>query len=142
PTGCFLHPWRRNCPLTAYHDVHKLRAGCPERRSGEPPMTFRESTATEETPTVTAWSAAASPQAKRRTASIARRGPGAAGGVGVVEDDADGPVEMEETPALSAEALRPSAPDAEDPVRIYLKEIGKVSLLTASQEVEIGRRIE
>ena len=49
---------------------------------------------------------------------------------------------MEETPALSAEALRPSAPDAEDPVRIYLKEIGKVSLLTAAQEVEIGRRIE
>jgi RNA polymerase primary sigma factor len=101
-------------------------------------MTFRESSAPEETATVTPWSA--SPQAKRRTASVARRASG--GGVGVAEEDADGPVEMEETPALSAEALRPSAPDAEDPVRIYLKEIGKVSLLTASQEVEIGRRIE
>src|SRR5919201_3703040 len=30
----------------------------------------------------------------------------------------------------------------EDPVRLYLKEIGKVPLLTAKQEVEIGRRIE
>src|SRR5215831_16210446 len=30
----------------------------------------------------------------------------------------------------------------EDPVRLYLKEIGKVPLLTARQEVEIGRRIE
>jgi RNA polymerase primary sigma factor len=30
----------------------------------------------------------------------------------------------------------------EDPVRLYLKEIGKVPLLTAEQEVQIGRRIE
>jgi RNA polymerase primary sigma factor len=58
-----------------------------------------------------------------------------------VEDETEGP-ELEETPALSEEALRPSAPDAEDPVRIYLKEIGKVPLLTAEQEVAIGRRIE
>jgi len=29
-----------------------------------------------------------------------------------------------------------------DPVRMYLKEIGKVPLLTAAQEVQIGRRIE
>src|SRR4030095_13557009 len=34
------------------------------------------------------------------------------------------------------------APKGEDPVRLYLKEIGKVPLLTARQEVEIGRRIE
>src|ERR671936_856774 len=30
----------------------------------------------------------------------------------------------------------------EDPVRLYLKEIGKVPLLNAQQEVKIGRRIE
>ncbi len=30
----------------------------------------------------------------------------------------------------------------EDPVRLYLKEIGKVPLLRSAQEVEIGRRIE
>jgi len=35
-----------------------------------------------------------------------------------------------------------AAPRGEDPVRLYLKEIGKVHLLTAAQEVQIGRRIE
>jgi RNA polymerase primary sigma factor len=29
-----------------------------------------------------------------------------------------------------------------DPVRMYLKEIGKVPLLTAAQEVDLARRIE
>ena len=54
----------------------------------------------------------------------------------------DTAVEMDETPALSEEALRPSSSPAEDPVRLYLKEIGKVSLLKAEEEVAIGRRIE
>ena len=50
--------------------------------------------------------------------------------------------ETEETPRpVAVEAASPS-PKGEDPVRLYLKEIGKVSLLTAAQEVEIGRRIE
>src|SRR5213593_147608 len=35
-----------------------------------------------------------------------------------------------------------AAPRGEDPVRLYLKEIGKVHLLTSAQEVQIGRRIE
>jgi RNA polymerase primary sigma factor len=54
----------------------------------------------------------------------------------------DSAVELDETPALSEEALRPSASPAEDPVRLYLKEIGKVSLLKAEEEVTIGQRIE
>src|SRR5260370_35295254 len=36
----------------------------------------------------------------------------------------------------------PAASRGEDPVRLYLKETGKVPLLTTAQEVEIGRRIE
>src|SRR5438876_1327131 len=49
--------------------------------------------------------------------------------------------EAEETPR--PEPLEAGAsPRGEDPVRLYLKEIGKVPLLTAAQEVEIGRRIE
>jgi RNA polymerase primary sigma factor len=56
--------------------------------------------------------------------------------------EAEAPADLEELPALPEEALRPSAPEGEDPVRIYLKEIGKVPLLTADQEVAIGRRIE
>src|SRR5216684_1388903 len=60
----------------------------------------------------------------------------------IEEDEAERPVILEETPALSEEALRPGATTGEDPVRLYLKEIGKVRLLTAEQEVAIGRRIE
>jgi len=59
------------------------------------------------------------------------------GGQVVVEDDAD------ETPRATAEdTYAPALTKGEDPVRLYLKEIGKVPLLTAAQEVQIGRRIE
>src|SRR3989441_8056338 len=51
--------------------------------------------------------------------------------------------EVEESPqAVAEEADARFAPKGEDPVRLYLKEIGKVPLLTAAQEVQIGRRIE
>src|SRR5437667_225736 len=49
--------------------------------------------------------------------------------------------EAEETPR-PAPLEAGAAPRGEDPVRLYLKEIGKVPLLTAAQEVQIGRRIE
>jgi RNA polymerase primary sigma factor len=48
----------------------------------------------------------------------------------------------EELPPVSEEVLTPLPAKGEDPVRLYLKEIGKVPLLTAQQEVQIGRRIE
>ena len=48
----------------------------------------------------------------------------------------------EATQPVPEEALAPLPERGEDPVRLYLKEIGKVPLLTARQEVEIGRRIE
>ncbi len=59
-----------------------------------------------------------------------------------------------ELPApLAAEGVEPDLEEAEpepvaaadrteDPVRLYFQEMGKVRLLTARQEVEIGRRIE
>src|SRR2546430_5268360 len=49
--------------------------------------------------------------------------------------------EAEETPR-PAHLEAGAAPRGEDPVRFYLKEMGKVPLLTAAQEVQIGRRIE
>src|SRR5712664_1396685 len=52
------------------------------------------------------------------------------------EDEAETPEPVPE------EAFTPLPARGEDPVRLYLKEIGKVPLLTARQEVEIGRRIE
>src|SRR3989449_3643317 len=62
-------------------------------------------------------------------------------------DEREAPIlvddEAEETPRATAEDTHGSYPTkGEDPVRLYLKEIGKVSLLTAAQEVQIGRRIE
>ena len=51
--------------------------------------------------------------------------------------------EPEEAPSrVPEESLTTYSSKGEDPVRLYLKEIGKVPLLTARQEVEIGRRIE
>jgi RNA polymerase primary sigma factor len=63
------------------------------------------------------------------------------------DDEAEAPVladeEAEETPrAAPEESFTPLPSKGEDPVRLYLKEIGKVPLLTADQEVQIGRRIE
>lgn len=52
----------------------------------------------------------------------------------VAEEEAEEQPVREELTALPARG--------EDPVRLYLKEIGKVPLLTAEQEVKIGRRIE
>jgi RNA polymerase primary sigma factor len=57
------------------------------------------------------------------------------------------PVGHDDAPAaLEAEPPEPvevaEAPAVEDPVRRYLNEIGKASLLTAAAEVEIGKRIE
>src|SRR5881409_4249747 len=64
---------------------------------------------------------------------------------GLIADEPETPgalgEEAEETPR--PEPLEAGAsPRGEDPVRLYLKEIGKVPLLTAAQEVQIGRRIE
>jgi len=53
----------------------------------------------------------------------------------VIHDD-------DEVQPVPEEALTPLPAKGEDPVRLYLKEIGKVPLLTAQQEVQIGRRIE
>ncbi|MEL6980949.1 MAG: sigma-70 factor domain-containing protein, partial [Actinomycetota bacterium] len=45
-------------------------------------------------------------------------------------------------PARVAAAALSRASSSADPVRMYLKEIGKVPLLTADEEVELAKRIE
>jgi RNA polymerase primary sigma factor len=104
-------------------------------------MAFRELGVSENNETSTSWTASPQPKAELRNGHRIRTNPeGALDLAG--SDEPEIAVELEETPALSDEALRPSAPEGEDPVRLYLKEIGKVSLLNAAQEVAIGQRIE
>jgi RNA polymerase primary sigma factor len=71
------------------------------------------------------------------TSVVEPRGPHTTEGAPGALDD-----EAEETPRPVAVEAASWSPKGEDPVRLYLREIGKVSLLNAAQEVQIGRRIE
>ena len=61
-----------------------------------------------------------------------------------VDDDAD--IEkMDDEEEIELDKIDLSVPEGvsiEDPVRMYMKEIGKVSLLTADEEIELAKRME
>ncbi|MCF8018871.1 RNA polymerase major sigma-43 factor (sigma-A) [Petrocella atlantisensis] len=62
--------------------------------------------------------------------------------LGMVSDEDDAVEEEEEEEEVELDLSLPDGINIDDPVRMYLKEIGKVSLLTAQEEIDLAKRME
>ncbi|MDF1616263.1 RNA polymerase sigma factor RpoD [Petrocella sp. FN5] len=62
--------------------------------------------------------------------------------LGMVSDEDEVIEEEEEEEEIELDLSLPDGINIDDPVRMYLKEIGKVSLLTAQEEIDLAKRME
>ena len=63
----------------------------------------------------------------------------------ITEDEPDDEILLSDEDDVDVEHLDLTVPDGvsiEDPVRMYLKEIGKVPLLSADEEIELAKKLE
>src|SRR5215472_15447286 len=128
-----MKAWALKLSATRPHPKDGSSGPATDRVGDHKPMTFREgdTPGNPEVSQLTVFSPGPKEVDKAAVGELA---------ITAVAEDVDD--ELEGGAGVAEELLEASPAPSEDPVRLYLKEIGKVRLLRAEEEVTIGQRIE